>query len=98
MNGSPSSAIRLIGGLLPSDVLERLELLSAKDPRALPTMTASDYGLVETESIRDAIARSWSRLLHCWGAFQSARERAQNDGLTQLTAALTRNISLLKGA
>ena len=88
MNGTPSSAIRLIGGLLPSDVLERLELLSAKDPRALPTMTAVDYGLVETESIRDAIARSWSRLLHCWGAFQSARERAQNDGLTQLTRKL----------
>jgi hypothetical protein len=88
MNGSPSSAIRLIGGLLPGDVLERLDLLSAKDPRALPSMKAGDYGLVETESIRDAIARSWSRLLHCWGAFQLARERGQSDGVTPLTRKL----------
>ena len=88
MNGTPSSAIRLVGGLLPSDILERLDLLSAKDPRALPAMTAADFGLAETESIRDAIARSWSRLLHCWGAFKAARERNLSEGSTQLTRRL----------
>lgn len=50
------------GGLLPREILDRL---SARSPD-LPGTAPTDYGLVASERIADAVSRSWNRLAPLW--------------------------------
>jgi len=59
--------IRSEGGLLPSDLLQRL---SGRD-KDIPGVTESSYHL-SGEKLNEAINRSWNRLSGAWKAFQDA--------------------------
>lgn len=50
------------GGLLPREVLDRLNARDSDLPGTAPT----DYGLVASERIADAVNRSWNRLVPLW--------------------------------
>ncbi len=59
--------IRSEGGLLPSDLLQRL---SGRD-KDIPGVSESSYHL-SGEKLNEAINRSWNRLSGAWKAFQDA--------------------------
>jgi len=71
------------GGLLPRDLLDRVgsgdETLGGLDP--------TDYQLVPGERVRDAITRSWNRLVGVWASFRNAEARltASDQTATTLT-------------
>ncbi len=50
------------GGLLPREILDRLNARDSDLPGTAPT----DYGLVASERIADAVNRSWNRLVPLW--------------------------------
>ena len=60
------SSLRIIGGLLPADLLDGM---FAADPK-LPGTTPESYGLEHGESVRRQASRSWLYLLEVWQEFQ----------------------------
>ena len=50
------------GGLLPREILDRLSVRGSD----LAGMAPTDYGLVASERIADAVSRSWNRLVPLW--------------------------------
>ena len=57
-----------IGGLLPRDLLDRV----ASNDVTLAGLDPTAYGLVPGERVRDAVTRSWNRLVGVWGSFRRA--------------------------
>lgn len=73
--------IRSEGGLLPSDLLQRL---SGRD-KDIPGISDSSYHL-SGEKLNEAINRSWNRLSGAWAAFQKAlAEVPDGDPATSVT-------------
>lgn len=66
-SGERFSTIRTEGGLLPSDLLERLLRRDAN----LDGLSETAYHLVDVR-LHEAITESWTRLGRVWGAFQGA--------------------------
>lgn len=77
------SSIRTEGGLLPQDVLSRIQ---AGD-KNLSGLTSESYHLGPHERIGEAVNRAWSRLTAAWRAFQEALAKepdaAKATGLTR---------------
>lgn len=59
--------IRSEGGLLPSDLLQRI--LDTKE--RLPGTNPEDYGLPRTERVNEVITQSWNRLRKHWIEFRA---------------------------
>ena len=59
--------IRLIGGVLPSALLGRIQANELSNPQGL---SGSSYHLVGNEKPRDAAARAWSYLRGAWTAWR----------------------------
>ena len=66
MNGD-LQGIRLIGGVLPSALLGRIQANELSNPQGL---SGSSYHLVGNEKPRDAAARAWSYLRGAWTAWR----------------------------
>lgn len=66
MNGD-LQGIRLIGGVLPSALLGRIQANELSNPQGL---SGSSYHLVGSEKPRDAAARAWSYLRGAWTAWR----------------------------
>ena len=62
--------VRTEGGLLPADLLARI---ADNDP-TLPGLTPTDYHLLASERLTEAIARAWTRLTGAWRAFDEQRQ------------------------
>jgi len=75
---SQFSAVKTEGGLLPQDLLARIQ---AGDPK-LDGTKGETYHLGAHERIGEAANRSWSRLLAAWNAFHVALEKEPETGLT----------------
>jgi len=77
------SSVRTEGGLLPQDVLSRIQA-GDKD---LPGLTPESYHLGQHERIGEAVNRAWSRVTGAWRAFQEALAKepdaAKATGLTR---------------
>lgn len=77
------SAVKTEGGLLPQDILSRIQ---SGDPD-LPGTSPETYNLAPHERIGEAANRAWSRLGTIWHAFQEALEKEPEDspatGLTR---------------
>ena len=82
------SAVRTEGGLLPQDLLARIQ---GGDPNLVGTK-AETYHLGPHERIGEAANRSWSRLAATWRAFQEAVEKEPE---SSLATGLTRDRWLL---
>ena len=67
-----------LGALLPRDLLDRI---GSGDP-TLSGLDPTDYGLVPGERVRDAVTRSWNRLVGVWGSFRHAESRLTDSDLT----------------
>ena len=76
--------ITSLGALLPRDLLDRI---GSGDP-TLTGLDPIDYGLVPGERVRDAVTRSWNRLVGVWGSFRYAESRLTDADRT--ATALTR--------
>ena len=66
------SNVKTVGGMLPSEVLERI----ATGDTTIPGLTPADYGLAPHETLRDAANRAWSRLTGLWHGFQTLRAQS----------------------
>ena len=60
------SSLKIVGGLLPADLLGRV---SAADPQ-VPGTGPETYGLERGESVRRQASRSWLYLLEGWQDFK----------------------------
>lgn len=58
-----------MGGLLPRDLLDRI---GSSGDVTLGGLDPTDYHLVPGERVRDAITRSWNRLVGVWSSFRRA--------------------------
>ncbi|MCX7802174.1 MAG: N-6 DNA methylase, partial [Meiothermus ruber] len=67
MKNAVSTHVKTVGGLLPSELLQRVAALD----RGLGGLEADDYHLVG-ERIPEAISRSWGRMLAVWASFRAA--------------------------
>ena len=77
------TAVSTVGALLSREFLDRM---ANNDPK-LPGMDAADFELAPSERPRDAVTRSWNRLVSVWTAFRRAEETlaSANDKATRLT-------------
>src|SRR3954451_6859099 len=64
------TTVRSEGGLLPSDLLQRI----VENDAELGGMAPADYGLESRERLGEAIARAWQRVRAYWAAFKAATE------------------------
>lgn len=67
-----TTTIRTEGGLLPADLLAKI----AADDRDVPGLADADFALTTGDRRREAITRSWNRLVGAWAALQSIRSSA----------------------
>lgn len=74
------TTVQTLGGLLPADFLERIA-----ETRDVEGMTRADYHLAEGETLREAISRSWNRLVGAWGGFRRTLERLEDAPATTET-------------
>ncbi len=74
------------GALLPRELLDRI---GSGDP-TLTGIAPTDYGLVPGERVRDAVTRSWNRLVGVWGSFRHAESRLTDSDLTATSLTRTR--------
>ena len=63
-----STSVRTEGGLLPSDLLGKI---AAVDPE-VPGLAEADFGLEPGDRLREAITRSWNRLVGSWAALSDS--------------------------
>lgn len=82
------SSVRTEGGLLPQDVLSRIQA-GDKD---LAGLTSESYHLGPHERIGEAVNRSWSRLTSLWHSFQAELAKVAD---ASLATGLTRDRWLL---
>ena len=76
------SSVRTEGGLLPQDLLSRIQ----SGDETLPGLTPESYHLGPHERIGETVNRAWSRLTAAWRTFQEACLREPNASLrTRLT-------------
>ena len=78
------SSLKIVGGLLPADLLGRV---SAGDPQ-VPGTGPQTYGLERGESVRRQASRSWLYLLEVWQDFK--RRIEDPDGVEAVSARVTR--------
>jgi len=71
--GRSAGSIRTEGGLLPSDLLEKIR---AADPD-VPGLKDTDFGLPAGDRAREATTRSWNRLVGSWAALEAVRVGAE---------------------
>lgn len=81
MSTSPFTAVKIVGGLLPTDLLGRI----LSNDSAVPAVDPTSYGLQRGESVRRQAARSWDYLLGVWKEFTERREKTPSQQWTQLT-------------
>lgn len=75
------ASVRLVGGLLPGDLLSQVV-----SGRELDGLAPVDYHLAAGESVREAANRSWAYLRGAWTSFRSALEALpEADRATTLT-------------
>lgn len=88
---SALQAIRVEGGIFPATLFQRLTAgeIGTTDSRA-----AASYGLVGSESVRDAANRAWSYLTGAWQDWRKAQAAAPG-GYEGTAAALARDKWLL---
>lgn len=67
--------IQSVGGLLPTDVLQRI---ADGDP-TLDGLSPASYHLGPGERLNERITRSWNRALGAWGAFSAVRRTLADD-------------------
>src|SRR5579884_3788271 len=65
------TTVRSEGAILPGDLLQRI----AGNDGDLSGLKPSDYHLLPSERLNEAINRAWNRLLGAWATFEAARER-----------------------
>ena len=72
-----------VGGLLPRDFLDRV----LDNDQALPGMTPADFDLAPSERTRDAVTRSWTRLVGLWSTFRRSEQALpdSDDRATRMT-------------
>ena len=70
-----TSSVRTEGGLLPADLLAKV----AAGDRDVPGITDADYALAAGDRVREAITRSWNRLVGSWAALTAARVGATDE-------------------
>ena len=75
------------GGLLPREILDRLGARGSDLPGTDPT----DYGLVASERIADAVSRSWNRLVPLWADLAATLEANKRPANDPHATTLTRN-------
>ena len=75
------------GGLLPREILDRLGARGSDLPGTDPT----DYGLVASERIADAVSRSWNRLVPLWADLAATLEADKRPANDPHATTLTRN-------
>ena len=76
------TTVRTEGGLLPGDLLQRI---THQDPD-IDGLQPHQYHLAKGETLKEAISRSWNRLLVAWKGFQSAlAELPEGDRATSAT-------------
>jgi Eco57I restriction-modification methylase len=82
------SSLKIVGGLLPADLLGRV---SAADPQ-VPGTGPETYGLERGESVRRQASRSWLYLLEVWQEFKRRIDGAGDgrDGTEVRSARVTR--------
>ena len=68
MSRNEFTTVRVVGGLIPTDVLGRI-LAGDKE---LGGLTSGDYHLASGESAREAANRAWPYLLGAWQNFKQA--------------------------
>lgn len=77
-----STSVRTEGGLLPADLLAKI---AAAEPD-VPGLKDADFGLAAGERFREAITRSWNRLVGAWAALEAVRVAAEEtEALTGTT-------------
>lgn len=82
MNRALLTAVRSEGGLLPQELLARIQ---REDPE-LPGVRPADYHIPKGERLGEAINRSWNRLRGLWpGLREALEERGEGDAATGLT-------------
>ena len=74
------SSLKIVGGLLPADLLGRV---SAGDPQ-VPGTSPQTYGLERGESVRRQASRSWLYLLEVW---QDFKRRVEGPGAAEAASA-----------
>jgi N-6 DNA Methylase len=74
------SSLKIVGGLLPADLLGRV---SAGDPQ-VPGTGPQTYGLERGESVRRQASRSWLYLLEVW---QDFKRRLEDPGAAEAVSA-----------
>src|SRR4051812_50080529 len=75
------AAVRVVGGLLPADLLSRV--ISGRE---LSGLAPADYHLAAGETVREAANRAWSYLTGAWVSFRAALEELPGaDRATSLT-------------
>lgn len=67
--------IQSVGGLLPTDVLQRI---ADGDP-TLDGLSPASYHLGPGQRLNERITRSWNRVLAAWGAFSAVRRTLADD-------------------
>ena len=85
---SQFSSVRTEGGLLPQDLLSRIQSGDVK----LAGLTAESYHLGPHERIGEAVNRAWSRLTTAWRSFEGALEEEPEESMA---TGLTRDRWLL---
>lgn len=74
-----TASVRTEGGLLPSDLLAKI---AGVEPD-VPGFSDAAFGLASGERFREAITRSWNRLVGAWAALEAVRVAAEpTDPLT----------------
>ncbi len=85
MRDSAFTSVKIVGGLLPADLLGRIR----EGDKELPGIGPQTYGLERGESVRRQAARSWAYLLEVWKEFAqevTKRHTGQQDmSLTRVT-------------
>ena len=77
-----SSSVRTEGGLLPFDLLAKIAAVD----KGVPGLADADFGLASGDRVREAITRSWNRLVGSWAALTAVRIGAEpTDPLTSPT-------------
>lgn len=77
LRNSNYSSIKIEGGLLSPDLLDRL----ISSPEEVNGMKPDDYHLAGNERLNEAINRSWNRVCTLWQSFQEACEKLPESDL-----------------
>ena len=80
------TSVTIVGGLLPSSLLDRI---FAGDPQ-LPGTSPETYGLERGESVRQQASRSWLYLIDVWQEFQRRIGTEGAEGAEARSARVTR--------